>query len=54
MNPTNAVGEDYVQAERLRELRLQLAETSDEPQRHIILRQIEELEDEAKRKPARP
>ena len=30
------------------ELRLQLAQTTDEPQRHVILRQIEELEEESK------
>jgi hypothetical protein len=41
-------GEHFTHAEKLRELRVQLAETSDEPKRHVILRQIEELEEEAK------
>ena len=48
MRPSEVVTEHFSQAEKLRRLRLQLAKTSDEPQRHVILRQIEELEDEAK------
>ncbi len=50
MNPMDAAGDDFVRADKLRRLRLQLAETTEEAQRHVILRQIEELEDEAKRK----
>lgn len=48
MRPMDPAGEHYIQAEKLRQLRLQLAQTSDEPKRHIILRQIEELEEESK------
>ena len=48
MSPMDPAGEHFIQAEKLRELRLKLAETSDEPQRHIILRQIEELEEQSK------
>jgi len=48
MNPIGPNGEHYGHAEKLRELRLKLAATSDEPQRHLILRQIEELEQAAK------
>ena len=49
MCPTEQTREHSTQAEKLRRLRLQLADTSDEPQRHIILRQIEELEDESEK-----
>lgn len=42
--------EHFTQAETLRALRLKLAETVDEQQRHIILRQIEEIEEQAKRR----
>ncbi|MEI8277847.1 MAG: hypothetical protein WCG00_17830 [Hyphomicrobiales bacterium] len=38
----------FVRAETLRQLRLQLAETDDEPARHVLLRRIEELEQEDK------
>jgi hypothetical protein len=48
MRPTDPASEHFSQAEKLRQLRLQLAETTDEPQRHIILRQIEELEERSK------
>ena len=48
MSPMNPANEHFIQAEKLRELRLKLAATSDEPQRHIILRQIEELEEQSK------
>ena len=50
MGPTNPASERFSQAEKLRQLRLQLAETTDEPRRHVILRQIEELEEESKTK----
>lgn len=50
MNPTEPAGEHFIQAEKIRRLRLQLAETTDEPQRHLILRQIEALEEAAKQK----
>jgi len=39
----------FVRAETLRQLRLQLAETEDEPARHVLLRQIEALEEEDKK-----
>ena len=48
MYPTEPASEHFSQAEKPRQLRLQLAETTYEPQRHIILRQIEELEEESK------
>lgn len=48
MFPRDPASERSSQAEKLRRLRLQLAEVTDEPQRHIILRQIEELEEESK------
>jgi hypothetical protein len=48
MNPHS---EHSVQAEKIRELRLKLADTDDEAERHVILRQIEELEDQAKPQP---
>ena len=48
MRPTDPTTERFSQAEKLRQLRLQLAKTTDEPQRHVILRQIEELEHESK------
>jgi hypothetical protein len=48
MNPMDPTSEHFGQAQKLRELRLQLAAATDEPQRHIILRQIEELEEQAK------
>jgi len=48
MYPTDQASEHFVQAEKLRQLRLKLAAMSDEPQRHIILRQIEELEEQSK------
>ena len=48
MSAMNSTREQFGQAEKLRQLRLQLAKTTDEPQRHLILRQIEELEDAAK------
>lgn len=38
----------FVRAETLRQLRLQLAETEDEQERHFLLRRIEALEDEPK------
>ena len=44
MGVTNATS----QAEELRKLRQQLAETDDEQKRHIILRQIEAVEERIK------
>lgn len=48
MCPMEQDGKHFILAERIRHFRLKLAETTDEPQRHIILRQIEALEEEAK------
>lgn len=39
----------FLRAEALRKLRLQLAETEDEQERHPLLRRIEELEEESKK-----
>ena len=36
----------FVRVENLRQLRLKLAETQDEQERHALLRQIEALEEE--------
>lgn len=41
----------FVHAETLRQLRLKLAETENEQERHVLLRQIEALEEETKEKP---
>ena len=41
----------FVRAETLRQLRLKLAETQTEQERHVLLRQIEALEEEAKERP---
>ena len=41
----------FVRAETLRQLRLKLAETENEQERHVLLRQIEALEEEAKEQP---
>ena len=48
MSLTAATTEHLSQAEKLRKLRMQLAKTTDEQKRHIILRQIEALEEESK------
>lgn len=48
MRPTDPMSEHFSHAEKLRGLRLQLAQTADEPKRHVILRQIENLEEESK------
>lgn len=48
MTPVDQAGEHFIQAEKIRDLRLKLAETNDEAERHVILRKIEELEDQAK------
>ena len=40
--------EHLSQAEKIRKLRIQLTKTTDEQKRHIILRQIEALEEESK------
>jgi hypothetical protein len=43
----------HVRAEALRQLRLQLAATEDEQKRHVLLRRIEALEEEAKEQPGK-
>lgn len=48
MRPTNPTSEHFIHAEKLRDLRLQLAETADHLRREEILRQIEEIEEELK------
>ena len=48
MHPTNPTSEHFIHAEKLRNLRLQLAETIDHSRREEILRQIEEIEEELK------
>jgi len=48
MGLTTATSEHSSHAEKIRQLRLQLAETADEQKRHKILRQIEALEEESK------
>ena len=48
MSPMDPTGEHFAYAEKLRELRLKLAKTDDEAQRHIVQKQIEQLEDELK------
>ena len=48
MRPTNPTSEHFIHAEKLRDLRLQLAETADHLRRKEILRQIEDVEDESK------
>jgi hypothetical protein len=48
MGLTNSVRDRFRQAEELRRLRLQLAKMTDEQQRHMVLRQIEQLEEESK------
>ena len=50
-SPMDPTSEHFIHAERLRHLRQQLSETSDELQRKEILRQIEEIEEEIKGKP---
>lgn len=50
MGLANATSGQFSQAEKLRKLRLQLAETTEEQKRHIILRQIEALEQENERR----
>ncbi len=47
MTALNPSGQ-FARAETLRQLRLQLAETEDEQKRHVLLRQIEALEEEAR------
>jgi hypothetical protein len=48
MRPTNPASEHFIHAEKLRDLRLQLADTADHSRRQEILRQIEEIEEELK------
>ena len=44
MCPTDLINQYFSQAEKVRQLRIQLAKTTDEVERHRILKQIEELE----------
>jgi hypothetical protein len=48
MQPTNPTSEHFIHAEKLRNLRQQLAATSDHLRQEEILRQIEEIDDELK------
>jgi len=48
MGLTTTASEYSSNAEKIRKLRLQLAKTANEEKRHIILRQIEALEEESK------
>ena len=48
MRPVNPTSEHFIHAEKLRNLRQQLAETTDQLLREEILRQIEEIEEETK------
>ena len=45
MRPVNPTSEHFIHAEKLRNLRQQLAETTDQLRREEILRQIEEIEE---------
>ena len=45
MRPTDPTSEHFIHAEKLRQLRQQLAETTDQLQRKEIARQIEEIEE---------
>jgi len=48
MGLTAVTSEHSSHAEKIRKLRLQLAKTADEKERHVILRQIEALEEESR------
>ena len=48
MCPTDLINQYFSQAEKVRQLRLQLSETTDEHERDRILKQIEELEEATK------
>jgi hypothetical protein len=48
MQPTNPTSEHFIHAEKLRDLRLLLAETSDHLRQEEILRQIADIEEELK------
>jgi hypothetical protein len=48
MCPTNPSSEHFIHAEKLRQLRQQLVETTDQLQRKEILMQIEEIDEELK------
>ena len=45
MRPTDPTSEHFIHAEKLRQLRQQLAKTTDQLQRKEIARQIEEIEE---------
>ena len=45
MRPTDPSGDHFIRAEKFRQLRQQLAETTDQLQRKEIARQIEEIEE---------
>ena len=51
MCPADPTSEHFIHAEKLRQLRQRLPETSDELQRKEILRQIGEIEEEIEGKP---
>ena len=51
MCPMDPTSEHFIHAEKLRQLRKQLSETSDELQRKEILNQIREIEEEIEGKP---
>jgi hypothetical protein len=46
MCPANPTSEHFIHAEKLRQFRQQLSETSDELQRKELLSQIREIEEE--------
>jgi hypothetical protein len=48
MCPTDLINQYFSHAEKMRQLRLQLAETTDELERQKRLKQIEELEEASK------
>jgi hypothetical protein len=48
MRPMDPTSEHFIHAEKLRQLRQQLVETTDHLQRKEILRQIEEIDEELK------
>jgi hypothetical protein len=51
MCPADPTSEHFIHAEKLRQLRQQLSETSDELQRKELLSQIREIEEEIEGKP---
>jgi hypothetical protein len=51
MCPVDPTSEHFIHAEKLRQLRKQLSETSGELQRNELLSQIREIEEEIEGKP---